>query len=201
MVRSNEVFGYLADRVRADGQSWMDERHCGADGRCLDYGELLSFASPLFLRRLSQSCGKKERERCQHSRFRSLATTVESSVFKTSWIVWIDDVSPDAATALFGYKPNVDIALKGDVIPMSLFAGDWGLGEKGSRVWAYAGIVEPSVLVGLGSAGTVVLDGYDNASAFERSVAISASYISPVGIFFCTMASRARRGARYCKEC
>lgn len=178
----NEVFGYLADRVRADGQSWMDERHCGADGRCLDYGELLSFASPLFEATITEL--REERAGAVPT-FPLPFSCDDGGVIclQDELDKWIDDVSPDAATALFGYKPNVDIALKGDVIPMSLFAGDWGLGGKGSRVWAYAGIVEPSVLVGLGSAGTVVLDGYDNASAFERSVAISASYISPVGIF------------------
>lgn len=176
----NEICGYLADRVPADKFYWMDDPHQDENERTLDYSMLLSYGSPLFEATVT---GLRE-DRADTFPIYPLPFSCDDGdriCNRDDLDSWLDETSPDAAIALLGYTPNVRTTLSGDVMAVSLFAGDWGLGGKGSRVWAYSGIVENDELDKLRSAKTVAIDGYDNASSFRTSIETgSATYVSPI---------------------
>lgn len=176
----NEICGYLADRVPAGKCSWMDDPHQDENGRTLDYSILLSYGSPLFEATIT---GLRE-DRADTFPIYPLPFTCDDGdkiCNRDDLDCWLDETSPDAAIALLGYAPNVRTSISGDAMAISLFAGDWGLGGKESRVWAYCGIVEQEELDKLSRAKAVAIDGYDNASSFKTSVETgSASYISPI---------------------
>ena len=176
----NEICGYLADRVPAHKCSWMDDPHQDENGRTLDYSMLLSYGSPLFEATVSDL----RETRADAFPVYPLPFSCddgEKICNRDDLDCWLDETSPDAAIALLGYTPNVRTSISGDVMAVSLFAGDWGLGGKGSRVWAYSGIVEQDELDKLRHAKTVAIDGYDNASSFRTSIEKgSATYVSPI---------------------
>ncbi len=177
----NEIFGYLADRIRSNSHSYIEELHYDADGRCLNYDEHLSFESPLFEATVTKI--RNERASVAPAFPAPFSCDDGDAICEQEELEeWINDTSSEAATALFEYRPNVRIALASNIIPVSLFAGDWGFSGKGSRVWAHSGIVDPATIEKLDNAATATIDGYDAASGFERSIAISAPYISPVAI-------------------
>lgn len=177
----NEIFGYLADRICSSGHSYIEELHYDANGRCLNYDELLSFESPLFEATVTRI--RNERVNIVPTFPVPFSCDDGDAIREQEELEeWIEDVSPEAATALFRYRPNVRTALTNNTIPVSLFAGDWRFSGKGSRVWAYSGIVDPAIIEKLDNAATVTIDGYDTAASFEKRIAISAPYISPIAI-------------------
>ena len=177
----NEICGYLADRIPADKCSWMDDPHQDESGRTLDYSMLLSFGSPLFEATVTSL--RMERADVKPVYPQPFSCDDGDKISdKAELDEWVDETAPDSAIALIEHRPNVGISISSDTVAVTLFAGDWGLGGKGSRVWAYGGVLDPGELEKLHGAGTVVIDGYDNASSFEAGIESSGSvsYISPV---------------------
>lgn len=170
----NEIYGYLADRIPADNCSWMKDSHWDTDGRILDYGMLLNFESPLFETTVTNL--REERADIIPTYPNEFSCDDGDAICdKDKLDKWIEDASPDVAFALLEHRPNVAIALTCEVVPISIFASNWDLGGKASRVWAYSGIVEPSELDKIHDARTVALDGYDNASSFITDVESTSS--------------------------
>lgn len=178
-----EICGYMADRVpiqdqfRCEGQPGSVNR----DGLVTDYGMLLSFDSPLLettVLGLRKDRGDSEPLfpgpfSCDGS------TMLESEVDLRNWI---GSASVDAATALLDYRPDTGLSISGDAMPIALFANDWGVCGKESRVWLYAGTMDDRKIDELEHAGTACLDGYDHASSFQVGYSSPASYLSPVEV-------------------
>lgn len=181
----NEICGYLADRVPVSSTEWSRQPWRTEDGMINDYGALLAFDSPLLEATVTDLAHKRQGLlpafpdpfSCRNDD--CLCSEIELTR-------WVNDVRADSATALLEYMPdNILHSIEGSTLALALYASDWGLGGKESRVWAYCGAADPDSLVCLGRDDTVALNGYDNASDFTVGIECSNSvcYISPVEQF------------------
>lgn len=181
----NEICGYLADRVPVSSTEWSRQPWRTEDGMINDYGALLAFDSPLLEATVTDLARKRQGLlpafpnpfSCRNDD--RLCSEIELTR-------WVNDVRADSATALLEYMPdNILHSIEGSTLALALYASDWGLGGKESRVWAYCGAADPDSLVCLGRDDTVALNGYDNASDFTVGIECSDSvcYISPVEQF------------------
>lgn len=175
----NEICGFMADRVPVFASAWRNGTSLDTYELAVDYSDLLSYQSPLFeatVNRLSTaragiipsfptafSCDEGD----------SICTEQELND-------WIDSGSADAPIALLEHAPNVSTSIADEVIPVALYASDWGICGKQSRCWAYCGAMDSAELAKLAESGTVAIDGYDHASAFATGINVEATYISPV---------------------
>lgn len=175
----NEICGFMADRVPVHKSSWRAGLHQERSEFVRDYSMLLSYQSPLFEATVNSLSA--ERAGALPS-FPTAFTCNDRDAVCTEQELryWIDHGDADAVTALLGYLPNVTLSLEGDVVPIAIFASDWGIGGKQAYGWAYGGVVTSSELAKLGGDGKVAINGYDNASAFSTGIDVDATYISPV---------------------
>lgn len=176
-----EICGYLADRLPVQDQLWYERQpgSIGDDGLVADFGMLLSYDSPLLE---ATVLGLKKKCESSEPLFPKPFSCNDSDApaSKGELRSWIDSADASAAIALLGYRPNIDVSIVGDTLPISLFANDWGVCGKESRVWLHAGVVDVEEIGKLNGASSASLDGYDRSSGFQVGYAAPASYLSPV---------------------
>lgn len=176
-----EICGYLADHLPVQDQFWYEEQpgSIGDDGLVADFGMLLSYDSPLLE---TTVLGLKKKRDGSEPIFPEPFSCNDSDVpaSKSKLRSWIGSADASAAIALLGYRPNIDVSIAGDTLPISLFANDWGVCGKESRVWLHAGVVDVEEIGKLNGASSASLDGYDRSSGFQVGYAAPASYLSPV---------------------
>ena len=176
-----EICGYLADCLPVQDQFWYEGQPGSTDDDVLvaDFGMLLSYDSPLLEATVLEL--KKKRESSEPlfpEPFSCNDSDVPAS--KGELRSWIDSADASAAIALLGYRPNIDVFIASDTLPISLFANDWGVCGKESRVWLHAGVMDVEEIGKLNGASSASLDGYDRSSGFQVGYATPASYLSPV---------------------
>lgn len=175
----NEICGFMADRVPVFASKWQNGPDQNAYELASDYNDLLSYRSPLFeatVNRLSA-----ERAGITPSFPASFSCDDGDSICTEQKLSdWIGSGSADVLIALLRYKPNVSISISDDVMPVALYASDWGICGKQACCWAYCGAMDSANLAKLAENRTASIDGYDHASAFSTSINIEATYISPV---------------------
>lgn len=176
-----EICGYLADRLPVQDQFWYEGQpgSVGDDGLVADFGMLLSYDSPLLE---ATVLGLNKKRGGSEPLFPEPFSCNDSDVPATKGELrsWIGSADASAAITLLGYRPNIDVSIAGDTLPISLFANDWGVCGKESRVWLHAGIVDVEEIGKLDDASSACLDGYDRSSDFQVGLAAPASYLSPV---------------------
>lgn len=176
-----EICGYLADRLPVQDQFWYEgqPRSIGDDGLVADFGMLLNYDSPLLE---ATVLGLKKKRDSSEPIFPEPFSCNDSDVpaSKSELRSWIGSADASAAIALLGFRPNIDVSIAGDTLPISLFANDWGVCGKESRVWLHAGVVDVEEIGKLNGASSASLDGYDRSSGFQVGYAAPASYLSPV---------------------
>lgn len=178
-----EICGYMADRVPVQGRSQCGGQPGGvdSDGLVTDYSKLISFDSPLLettvLRLRESRKGQKPRFPTPFS-CEGLTTPLTKNELQR----WIGSVCVDAATVLLDFRPNTDLSITGEVIPVALYANDWGVCGKESCVWLYAGIIADEEADKLENVSCACLDGYSRASEFQVGFSTPACYLSPVEV-------------------
>lgn len=175
----NEICGFMADRVPVFTSSWRNGTSQDTYELAADYGDLLSYQSPLF--EATVNCFSTERAGITPSFPTAFSCDDGDSICAEQELNdWIDSGSADAPIALLEHVPNVSTSITDDVIPIALYASDWGICGKQARCWAYCGAMDPAEFAKLEESGTVAIDGYDHASAFAAGINVEATYISPV---------------------
>ena len=178
----NEICGYLADRISVPPNEWSRQPWRTEDGMISDYGALLAFDSPL-LEATVAGLMRKRQELLPTFPDPFSCRNDDHLCSEIELTRWVNNVSADSATVLLEYMPDNSLHSIGDnTLVLALYASDWGLGGKESRVWAYCGAADSNSLACLGRDCTVALNGYDNASGFAVGIECSDSvcYISPV---------------------
>lgn len=175
----NEICGFMADRIPVCLSAWqstLGEETCDL---VRDYSALLSYQSPLFEATVNRLA--REREGIYPS-FPAEFSCDDGNALCTEQELndWIGSGNSDSLVALLDHAPNIKLSLKDSVIPLAIYASDWGICGKQARAWAYCGAMDTSELEKLVETGTVAIDGYDHASAFTTSINVEATYISPV---------------------
>lgn len=178
-----EICGYMADRVPVQDQSWYEGQpgSINNEGLVTDYGMLLNYDSPLLETTVLEL--KKERE-SSDPLFPELFSCDESAMpaSEVELRSWIGSAGVDAAMALLDYRPDAGLSIAGDTMPVALYANDWGVSGKESRVWLYAGIADNEEIDNLNHAVNACIDGYDHVSGFQVGYSSPTSYLSPVEI-------------------
>lgn len=175
----NEICGFMADRVPVFSSIWQNGTGQDTYELASDYSDLLSYPSPLF----EATANRLSAERAGSTpSFPAAFSCDDGDSICTELELgdWIDSGNVDVLIALLEYEPNVSISIAGDVIPIALFASDWGICGKQTRCWAHCGAIDSAELAKLAESGTVSIDGYDHASAFSTGINVHAPYISPV---------------------
>lgn len=175
----NEICGFMADRVPVLSSAWRNGICQETYELASDYSDLLSFQSPLF----EATVNRLSSERADSIPFFPTIFSCDggdSICDGRELSDWIGSGNADVPIALLGYEPNVSISIADDVIPVALYASDWGICGKQARCWMYCGAMDSAELAKLAESGTVSLDGYDHASAFTTCINVEAAYISPV---------------------
>lgn len=176
-----EICGYLADRLPVQDKFWYEEQpgSIGDNGLVADFGMLLSYDSPLLE---ATVLGLNKKRESSEPLFPEPFSCNDSDVPVTKGELrsWIGSTDASAAIALLGYRPNTDVSIAGNTLPISLFANDWGVCGKESRVWLHAGVVDAKEIGKLDGASSTCLDGYNRSSGFQVGFAAPASYLSPV---------------------
>ncbi|WP_443613540.1 hypothetical protein, partial [Adlercreutzia sp.] len=175
----NEICGYMADRVPVYTSVWQNGTDHETRELATDYGNLLSFQSPLF----ETTINRLSTERAEITPSFPAAFSCDNGdeiCSEQELNEWIGSGNVDAITALLDHVPNIKLSLEGGIIPIAIYVSDWGVCGKQARAWAYCGAMDHTELSKLSKAGTVAIDGYDHASAFVSGISIEATYISPV---------------------
>lgn len=175
----NEICGFMADRVPIFSSTWQNGTGQDIHELASSYSNLLSYQSPLF----EATVNRLSTERAGNIPSFPPAFSCDGGdtiCTEQELSDWTSAGSANIPVTLLEYEPNVRISIDNDVIPVALYASDWGICGKQARYWAYCGVVDSSELVKLTENGTVSLDGYDHASAFSTGINVEATYISPV---------------------
>lgn len=175
----NEICGFMTDRLSVSVSAWRNGTDQGTYKLASDYSGLLSYQSPLFEATVSRL--SSERAGSIPSFPTAFSCDDGNSIsIERELNDWIGSGNADAIIALLEHEPNTSISIANGVIPVALYASDWGICGKQTRCWAYCGAMDSTELVKLTKSGTASMDGYDNASAFATSINVEAAYISPV---------------------
>ena len=175
----NEICGFMADRVPVLSSAWRNETGKDTYGFASDYSDLLSYQSPLF--EATVNCLSAERAGSTPSFPTAFSCDDGNSICTERELSdWIGSGCADALIALLGHKPNVGISIAEDVIPVALYASDWGICGKRARCWAHCGAIDSAELEKLAGSEMASIDGYNNSSSFSTGINVEAAYISPV---------------------
>ena len=178
----NEICGFMADRVPVFSSMWRNGANQDTYELASDYSDLLSFQSPLF----EATVNRLSAERADSTPSFPVAFSCDdgdSICTERELSDWISSGNADVPIAFLGYKPNVSISIADGVIPVALYASDWGICGKQARCCMYCGAMDSAELAKLTESGTASIDGYDHASAFSAGINVKAAYISPVELF------------------
>ena len=175
----NEMCGFMADRVPASVSAWRNGTGQDTYKLAADYSDLLSYESPLFEATVNRFSAERADIRPS---FPSAFSCDDGDSICTEQELndWIDSGSADVPIALLEHAPNICTSITDDVIPVALYASDWGICGKQACCLAYCGVMDPAELAKLAESGTVAIDGYNHASAFTVGINVEATYISPV---------------------
>lgn len=175
----NEICGFIADRIPVCLSAWqstLSEETCDL---VRGYSALLSYQSPLFEATVNRLA--REREGIYPSFPAEFSCDDGNALcIEQELNDWIGSGNSDSLVALLDHAPNIKLSLEDSVIPLAIYASDWGICGKQARAWAYCGAMDTSELEKLVETGMVAIDGYDHASAFTTSINVEATYISPV---------------------
>lgn len=175
----NEICGFMADRVPVCRSAWSTDTGQETYELADDYGNLLSYGSPLFEATVDAS--SVQRENISPSFPAVFSCDGDGSICTGKELSdWVESDGLDALIAMLSHEPNVDISIKGGVVPVALYSSDWSLRGKQARCWAYCGAMASAYLANLEESNKVAIDGYDNASEFVTNIDVEATYISPV---------------------
>ncbi|WP_040656782.1 hypothetical protein [Olsenella sp. oral taxon 809] len=175
----NEICGFMADRIPVHKTAWQNGTAHETYELARDYSALLSYQSPLF--EATVNALSAERADVTPS-FPTAFSCDDGNTISSKQELddWISSSSADDVVALLDHAPNVFLSIEGGVIPISMYASDWGVCGKEARCWSYCGAMDSAELAKLSEAGIVAIDGYDHASAFVAGIDVEATYISPV---------------------
>lgn len=173
------ISGYMADRVPIQSEHYEQFNSINDTGLVTNYNTLLSFDSPLFeatVHELSESrVGSDPVFPMPFSCNKSTALLNADALQ-----AWINSAPIEAATTLLDYQPDTGLSIQGESIPIALYANDWGVCGKESRISIYAGIMDRKEVEILEGASNACFDGYVHASDFLVRFSTSACYLSPV---------------------
>lgn len=175
----NEICGYMADRVPVFTSAWRNGSSQDTYELAADYNDLLSYQSPLFEATVNRLSAERTGDTPSYPTAFS-CDDGDTICTERELGDWIGSGNADVPIALLNHKPNVNTSIADDVIPVALYASDWGICGKQARCWAYCGVMDTAELAKLAESGTVAIDGYDHASAFAAGINVEATYISPV---------------------